>query len=178
MIIATPKDSIEAGNILYTATITERPFAIRYSRDKIKYVKKQTYKKIQIGSWEMIEKGKDSILITYGYLLENAKIIREDLKEKIDLGIVNARFQKPIDKTMFEDILDNYKNIYVYEEATYINSLGSYLVNYANTYGYKGKINIFAIPDEFVLQGKKSEVLKRLELDPESIEKKIIKKTK
>ncbi len=176
MIIATPKDSIEAGNLLYTATITEKPFAIRYSRDKMKYINKQTYKKIQIGSWEMIEKGKDSIIITYGYLLENAKQIREDLKEKIDLGIVNARFQKPIDKSMFNDILDNYKNIYVYEEMMYINSLGSYLVNYANEYGYKGNIKVFAIRDEFVLQGKKSEVLKKLELDPESIENKIIKK--
>ncbi len=176
MIISTPKDSIEAGNLLYTATITEKPFAIRYSRDKMKYINKQTYKKIQIGSWEMIEKGKDSIIITYGYLLENAKQIREDLKEKIDLGIVNARFQKPIDKSMFDDILDNYKNIYVYEEMTYINSLGSFLVNYANEYGYKGNIKVFAIPDEFVLQGKKTEVLKRLELDPQSIENKILKK--
>ncbi len=177
MIIATPKDSIEAGNILYTATITEKPFAIRYSRDKMKYINKQTYKKVPIGSWEMLESGKDSILITYGYLLENAKKIREDLKDKIDLGIVNARFQKPIDKFMFNDILDNYKSIYVYEESMYINSLGSYLVNYANEHGYKGNIKVFAIPDEFVLQGKKSEVLKRLELDPESIEEKI-KKTK
>ena len=177
MIIATPKDSVEAGNILYTATITERPFAIRYSRDKMKYVNKQTYKKVPIGSWEMIESGKDACLITYGYLIENAKKIREDLKGSIDLGIVNARFQKPIDKSMFDDILDNYKKIYVYEESMYTGSLGSYLVNYANEKGYKGKIKIFAIPDEFVLQGKKSEVLKKLELDPESIINKI-KKTK
>ena len=176
MIIATPKDSVEAGNILYTATITERPFAIRYSRDKMKYVNKQTYKKVPIGSWEMIESGKDACLITYGYLIENAKKIREDLKGSIDLGIVNARFQKPIDKSMFDDILDNYKKIYVYEESMYTGSLGSYLVNYANEKGYKGKIKIFAIPDEFVLQGKKSEVLKKLELDPESIENKILKK--
>ena len=176
MIISTPKDSIEAGNLLYTATIIERPFAIRYSRDKMKYINKKSYKKIPIGSWEMIESGKDSIIITYGYLLENAKKIREDLKDKIDLGIVNARFQKPIDKSMFENILDKYKNIYVYEEVTYINSLGSYLVNYANEYGYKGKIKVFAIPDEFVLQGKKNEVLKKLELDTISIENKIAKK--
>lgn len=176
MIISTPKDSIEAGNLLYTATIIERPFAIRYSRDKMKYINKKSYKKIPIGSWEMIESGKDSIIITYGYLLENAKKIREDLKDKIDLGIVNARFQKPIDKSMFESILDKFKNIYVYEEVTYINSLGSYLVNYANEYGYKGKIKVFAIPDEFVLQGKKNEVLKKLELDTISIENKIAKK--
>ena len=176
MIIATPKDSVEAGNLLYTATITERPFAIRYSRDKMKYVNKQTYKKVPIGSWEMIESGKDACLITYGYLIENAKKIREDLKGSIDLGIVNARFQKPIDKSMFDDILDNYKKIYVYEESMYTGSLGSYLVNYANEKGYKGKIKIFGIDDEFVLQGKKSEVLKKLELDPESIENKILKK--
>ena len=37
LVIATPKDSIEAGNILYTAMISKRPFAIRYSKDKLEY---------------------------------------------------------------------------------------------------------------------------------------------
>jgi hypothetical protein len=70
-------------------------------------------------------------------------------------------------------ILKEYQNIYIYEETTYINSLGSYLVNYANKENYKGNIEIFAIKDEFIKQGKKEEVLKILELDEKSITKKI-----
>ena len=172
LIIATPKDSIEAGNMLFTAVNTEKPFAIRYSRDKIKY-ERVKYETISIGSWEEIAKGKDACLITYGYLLENAEAIKEKLKWESDLAIINARFQKPIDEKMYKAILKKYKHIFIYEEQTYINSLGSYLVNYANECNYRGDIQVFAIPDKYVKEGSKQETLKSLKLDPESITNKI-----
>ncbi len=173
IVISTPKDSIEAGNLLYTAINNNKPFCIRYSKDKLKYEKKD-YKMIKIGSWEKVTDGKDAVIISYGYLLNKALIVKELLKDKIDLSIINARFQKPIDEDMFKDILTSYKNIYIYEEQTIINSLGSYLVNYANMNNYKGNIKIFGIKDKFVLQGSKEEILKELELDEESISNKIL----
>jgi len=172
LVIATPKDSIEAGNLLYTAINCNKPFAIRYSKDRIIY-QKETYKEVPIGSWEELSNGIDACLITYGHLLENAKIIKENLHGNIDLGIINARYQKPIDEKLYKKILKKYKYIFIYEEQTYINSLGSYLVNYANENGYEGIIKIFAIPDKYIKQGSKIEILKLLELDPNSITKKI-----
>ena len=175
IIISTPKDSIEAGNMLYTAMLSKRPFAIRYSKDKLEYIQ-DNYKIIPIGSWEIISPGKDAVLITYGSLLDKAPKIKQNLKKSnIDLSIVNARYQKPIDTKMFDNLLKEYKNIFVYEETTYINSLGSYLVNYATEKKYEGNINIFAIKDEYIKQGKKEEVLKLLELDEKSITNKINK---
>ena len=38
-----------------------------------------------------------------------------------------------------------YKKIYIYEEQTEINSLGSYLINYATKKDYQGAIKSFAI---------------------------------
>lgn len=173
LIISTPKDSIEAGNLLYTAMLSKKPFAVRYSKDKLKYID-QKYNIIPIGSWSIIEDGKDAVLITYGSLIENAKIIKNKLK-KIDLAIVNARYQKPIDEKLYKEIISKYKYIFIYEEQTYINSLGSLLVNCANELGYTGIIKVFAIYDEYIKQGKKEEVLKILELDPTSIANKIKK---
>lgn len=172
LIISAPKDSIEAGNLLYTAILSKRPFAIRYSKDRLEY-QKDNYQIIPIGSWETITEGKDAVLITYGQFISNAKIIKEQLKDDIALAIINARYLKPIDEKLFLELLNNYKYIFIYEEQTYINSLGSYLVNYANEHSYHGNIKIFAIPDKYIEQGKKEEVLKRLQLDPESITKKI-----
>ena len=74
---------------------------------------------------------------------------------------------------MFKCLLEKYNNIFIYEEMTKINSLGEYLINYANDSEYKGNIKVFAIEDEFVMQGSKEEVIKKLGLDPESISKKI-----
>ena len=172
MVIATPKDSIEAGNLLYTAINTNRPFAIRYSKDSLEY-KKSKYKRIGVGSWEELESGKDAVIISYGYMINNAYKVRELLSDKYDIGIVNAIYQKPIDEYMFKCLLEKYNNIFIYEEMTKINSLGEYLINYANDSEYKENIKTFAIDDEFVMQGSKEEVIKKLGLDPESISKKI-----
>lgn len=174
LIISTPKDSIEAGNILYTAMLSKGPFAIRYSKEKLKY-EKGKYQIVPIGSWEEIAKGQDYVIITYGSLLQKAIKIKENLKKQINLTIINARYQKPIDKNLYNKILKEYQNIFIYEETTYINSLGSYLVNYANEKKYKGNIEIFAIKDEYVKQGKREEILSQLELDEKSITNKIKK---
>ena len=172
LIIATPKDSIEAGNILYTATITNKPFAVRYSKDSLEY-QHQQYEPITIGSWETIEMGKDAALITYGNLLNNAIEIKKKLQRSIDLSIINARFQKPIDEKLYISILKEYHNIFIYEEQTVINSLGSYLINYANSLGYHNNICLFAIPDKYIEQGTKNEILEELKLDTKSLVKKI-----
>ena len=177
LIIATPKDSIEAGNLLYTAMLSKKPFAIRYSKDRLEYSKKN-YQIIPIGSWEEVSAGKDAVLITYGSLLNKAHQIKEKLSKEVDLKIINARYQKPIDNNMFDNILKEYNNIFIYEETTYINSLGSYLVNYASNNNYKGNIKVFAIKDEYIKQGKKEEILKYLELDEKSIINKIKKEIK
>ena len=174
LIISTPKDSVEAGNILYTSILSKKPFAIRYSKDKIEY-KKQKYKIVPIGTWEKIQEGKDAVIITYGDFIKRAINIKNKLSDIIDISVVNARFQKPIDEKMYNDILNNYKYIFIYEESTLVNSLGTYLSMYAVQKEYKGNIKIFAIKDEYILQGKKEEVIKELELDEESIIKKIKK---
>ena len=172
LIIATPKDSVEAGNLLYTATITNKPFAIRYSKDSLIY-QYSPYQLVQIGSWEILEKGKDAAIITYGYLLNLASDIKKKLTNNIDIAIVNARFQKPIDEKLFIKVLNEYQNIFIYEEQTIINSLGSYLINYANSKDYQNNIHLFAIPDKYIEQGTKKETLKDLKLDANSISKKI-----
>ena len=46
-------------------------------------------------------------------------------------------------------------------------------MNYANKQKYQGNIDVFAIKDEFIKQGKREEVLKLLELDEKSIATKI-----
>ena len=173
IVISTPSNSVEAGNLLYTAISTNRPFIIRYSKDSLEY-KKESYKRIPIGSWKEVSSGKDAIIITYGNMINNAIEVKKLLSKKINIGIINALYQKPIDEYMFKSILEKYKNIYIYEEKNIINSFGSYLVNYAADCKYKGNIKVFAINDEFVLQGSKKEVLKRLNLDPKSISDRIM----
>ena len=176
IIIASPKDSVECTNLIKTAIHTKSPFCIRYSKNRINYIKDKPTE-IKVGSWEKITDGDDATLITYGdFVNESLEIIEKLKKDKIMLELVNARFIKPIDEEYFQKIINKKKTIFVYEESMKIGSLGSYLSTIS-----EGNIHVFGIEDLFVKQGKREEILKDLELDKDTIYKKmkkIIKKRK
>ena len=166
MIIAAPKNSSEAKGILEFAFNSKHPFAIRYSKQRIEYNNESLV--ISDYSWEEIKKGSDAVIITYGDFVNNAKIIANNLKKyKLNIGIINARFIKPIDTSMLDKIIKAKKPIIVYEEACLIGSLGSmissYIVN-SNT-----KIKCFGIKDTFVKQGKYDIIIKKLGLDVDTM---------
>lgn len=166
MIIAAPKNSSEAKGILEFAFNSKHPFAIRYSKQRIEYNNESLV--ISDYSWEEIKKGSDAVIITYGDFVNNAKIIANNLKkDKLNIGIINARFIKPIDTSMLDKIIKAKKPIIVYEEACLIGSLGSmissYIVN-SNT-----KIKCFGIKDTFVKQGKYDIIIKKLGLDVDTM---------
>ena len=166
MIIAAPKNSSEAKGILEFAFNSKHPFAIRYSKQRIEYNNESLV--ISDYSWEEIKKGSDAVIITYGDFVNNAKIIANNLKkDKLNVGIINARFIKPIDTSMLDKIIKTKKPIIVYEEACLIGSLGSmissYIVN-SNT-----KIKCFGIKDTFVKQGKYDIIIKKLGLDVDTM---------
>ena len=167
LIITAPKDSIEAGNLLYTATLVDKPWCIRYSKEANHY-EKSHYKKIKIGSWEILKDGLDAYIITYGEFIKEAeKIVNSS---KYNIGLINARFIKPIDEELLNSIN---VPIFVYEESTIIGSLGSYIK--AN---FNKDITIYGIKDKFIKQGSRDELLKELHLDSETIKNKIEDKLK
>ena len=173
MVICSPKDANEAEALLKLAINHNGPIAIRYSRKKIDYPTSDL-KEIKFGSWDKITSGSDATLITYGdFVLEAMDIVEKLKNDGINIELVNARFIKPIDKVYFDKIIKKNKPIFVYEESMKIGSLGSYLRTITNK-----DITIFAIEDEFVMQGKREEILKSLNLDTNSIYQKIKEKLK
>jgi len=173
IIITCPKDSIEAGNLLYSAFSYNHPFAIRYSRRRIPS-SPQNYRKIKLGTWESLNPGQDGTIISYGDFLSFAEKISANLASQgIQLEVVNARFIKPFDQDYFVTILKKNKPIFVYEEVTTIGSLGQMLCTYACTHGYHPNLTLFSIPDKFIPQGQDQEILEYLQLDVVNITKKI-----
>ncbi len=169
MVIMAPKDSIESGNMLYTAFNSNKPCAIRYSRNRIEY-KESEYRKIAIGSWDELKKGLDGTIISYGDFVINAlEISKELFRHKYSIGVVNARFIKPFDTYMFDSLLAKGKPIFIYEEVAAIGSLGERLCAYASNKGSKVPIYTFGINDKFIRQGKCDIIIKKLELDVDSM---------
>ncbi len=182
IIIMAPHDSKEAGDMLYTAFQTKGLVAIRYSKDKVKYDEAK-YTLQNIGEWKItsyLEKRTcDSYLISYGDFLNTALEIQEDLKAKnIYLQVINARYIKPMDIKILAMLAKQNKPVFVYEEVVSIGSLGSEIAKYLLEHNFNNIYENYTVPDEFIKQGKRAEIIKLLKLDKDSISKKIEKKMK
>lgn len=175
MIVTMPSSPVEANNLIYTSLKCKTPFAIRYNKINLKSDFEKT-KELEIGSWEIVSKGIDGYIITYGDFINNALIIKDKLlKENINLSIINARFLKPYDKDMFASILKDNKPIFIYEESPVIGSLGSFLLLDENINNFKSIIKVFGIKDMFLTHATREELIKSQELDIDSIYEKIKK---
>ncbi|MBE6155672.1 MAG: 1-deoxy-D-xylulose-5-phosphate synthase [Firmicutes bacterium] len=175
MVITMPKDAKEANDLIYTSLNFSSPFAIRFPKINIKYDYGRP-QKLPIGSWEVLRKGTDGFIITYGDLVSKALNVADKLQEKqINLCVVNARFIKPHDKEMFNQIIKLNKPIYIYEESMKIGSLGSVLAQEALSLGFSSKLQIFAIDDQFLTHASRDELLKITGLDETTILNKIQK---
>ena len=182
IIIMAPHNNKEAADMLYTAFKTKGLVAIRYSKDRIFY-EETTYELQTIGSWEIMGYPERIInngyLISYGDFLNIALEIRDELKTKnIYLNVINARYIKPMDIKVLKMLVKQNKPVFVYEEVVSTGSLGSEIAKYLLEQGFNNIYENYAVPDEFIKQGKRNEIIDLLHLDKNSIIKNIEKKMK
>ena len=182
MTLMMPRNAKEAYDLLYTAYQVDGPFAIRYPRGDVKSLSAQysDWNMIKIGSWDMLEKGTDAYIISIGPVLDQFVELVSSLRgEGIDVGVVNARFIKPLDTEMLDELARLNVPLIVYEESTLISGLGSAVLEYYNETNQKVLVKRLGIPDLYVQHGSVPEILGELHLTIEDVEqelKSILKK--
>ena len=115
MILSHPKDANECKDLLYTAFQVDQPFFIRTSYGHTQVNELSTKNLIEIGSWSQFQIGMypKAVVITYGEYVN--RMIDKAAQNNFDLLIVNARFLKPIDQDMLNEIFQIDLPIYVCE---------------------------------------------------------------
>jgi len=178
LIVAAPRNGNELRNLMFTAMEqNELPFAIRYPKDKChEFDEKAEAEILPIGKWETIQEGKKLAIISAGNITNSIiNSIPELTDEKILPSIYHAGFVKPIDVELLLDIGNRYKKILVFEENSVVGGLGSIVAQFVNENDLKARVYNFGIPDEFVTQGTRDELLREINLDRESIYNNIVK---
>ena len=132
-------------------------------------------KYVPLGQSETLRKGKDVAIIAIGkmvnYALKAAEILA---KEDISTEVVNARFVKPLDKQMLDEIAIKFKYIITVEDGQKQGGFGSAILEYFAEMNYKqNKILVHGIPDSFVQHGTQAELLRDLKLDSDGIAYKV-----
>jgi 1-deoxy-D-xylulose-5-phosphate synthase len=177
MVVMAPKDKEELEEMLEFAINLNCPVGIRYPKEEA-YSLGMKKEKVSLGKWEilLLEEKKEAAILATGSMVKVAKEVVEDLdKEGIKVSLINARFIKPLDKNMLEEIAHQYKFVFTIEEATLIGGLGSAVLEFyqKNNLLEKIKITCFGLPDEFIPAGKREDLLRIYGLDKENLKKKI-----
>lgn len=173
IVVMSPKDDKELFYMLKLAFNYKGPVAIRFPRSRVPLRDGKDFISYEfgIGEAEIIKDGKDIALISIGSMVYPALMAGKRLEDEgISSMVVNARFIKPLDKDLFLNITNRVPILITIEENVLSGGFGSAVIELFNDNGLK---NIFikrlGIPDEFVEQGSRDELLRIYGIDEEGI---------
>ncbi|MDP4117384.1 MAG: transketolase C-terminal domain-containing protein, partial [Bacteroidota bacterium] len=176
MVVMAPKDESELRNMLFTAIrYTKGPVALRYPRGSaLGVLIKDGFELLEIGKSEVLLEGDDVALVAVGSMVEYAKEAALVLQnENISCKVINARFVKPLDNNMLDEIAHKFKKIITLEENNLPGGFGSAVAEYFVDKNYKNDILRIGIPDEFVEHGTQQELHCLLKINIEGIVDKV-----
>jgi 1-deoxy-D-xylulose-5-phosphate synthase len=162
--IIAPKDGQELRDFLYSAVYDYKGcIAIRYPRSKTINISSNNLNKfnpILYGTSETLKDGNNTCIIAVGNMVDvaiNTATILEN--DNISVGVVNARFIKPLDTKLLDTIAAKYPNIITIEDGIKAGGFGSAVCEYFVEKRYKNKIKVIAIDDHFVEHGNVNSLL-------------------
>lgn len=172
IVIMAPKDESELRDMLYTAIMYKKgPIALRYPRGSAFGVPlKDGFDLIEIGKCEKLESGNDVAVLALGSMVEYAKKAGKLLAESsISCELINARFAKPLDTQLLDDLARRFNKIVTIEENSLPGGFGSAVVEYFADKKYKNDILRLGLPDYFIDHGTQEELHKMLKIDSAGI---------
>lgn len=167
LILAAPADENEMQHMLKTAFDANAPFVLRYPRGTGFGIKLDDEPQdLPIGKGVWLKKGKDATILAIGNRVHPALAAAEALKKhKIDCGVVNMRFVKPLDSQIIDEALKVSKHLVTVEDNMLAGGFGSAVAEYLADKQANFKLLRLGIGDEFVEHGKVANLFDKLGLN-------------
>ena len=166
MVVMAPGDEADIAPMVRFSLTHEAPVSLRYPKASLEMVDRP-FQPIELGQAEVYEWGADAIIVAFGTLFPTCVKAAELLKrEGLDVGVINARFAKPLDKTTILRAIEEATVLLTVEEGTLEGGFGSAVLEAANAHGVDTRNIIrLGMPDRFVEHGERHELLTDLGLD-------------
>jgi len=170
MVVMAPGDEQDVKGMLDFALEHAGPVSIRYPKTVAESVER-TVEPVRLGEAEVIEWGRDGMLIAFGSLLTNCIKAAARLKaDGLDVGVINARFCKPIDRETILRAVAEAGFVLTVEEGTLLGGFGSAVLETANAAGLRtDHIRRLGLPDQYIDHADRNEQLRELGLDVDGI---------
>lgn len=178
IVIIAPKCENEFKNLFKLSFSLNCPVAIRYPRggdvDGVCFPKNDDIKPYKA---EMILTGKDILVISVGKMVGIAYKAAKILEQSgIHIGLLNARFIKPLDKETIINEIKKYNNIITIEDNLISGGFGSSILELLSENNISNKkVKLLGFPDNFIPHGNVNYLFKKYQLDTDSIIEHILK---
>ncbi len=171
MVVMAPGDALDVPLMLDYALQLPGPASLRYPKTAAEQVEREVAP-IETGRAEVFRWGKDGTILACGTMFPTAVRAAELLQADhgLDVGVVNARFIKPVDADIVRRAVTETGFVITVEENTVVGGFGSAVLEAANAAGLPTQtIRCLGIPDSFVDHGDRAELLAELGLDAAGI---------
>jgi 1-deoxy-D-xylulose-5-phosphate synthase len=126
LIVASPKDEQELRSLLHTALDQDHPFALHYPRDPGFGLPPIEPRSIPVGQAEVLREGHDLLFVGFGPIVMRALEVADALAEDgWSIGVVNARYAKPLDRQLILDQARGKRLVVTFEESVVSGGFGS-----------------------------------------------------
>jgi 1-deoxy-D-xylulose-5-phosphate synthase len=181
VVVMAPRDEAMLVHMLHTALAHDGPAALRYPRGVGEGVQLPAKPKlIPIGSGEVLAEGERVALLGYGYgvavALEAAAILAG---HGLDATVADARFAKPIDAKLIEQLAREHDLLVTIEENVLPGGFGSAVLEhledaFAEETGERARVLRIGLPDRYVTHGKPALLRAEAGLTGESVAERVL----
>jgi 1-deoxy-D-xylulose-5-phosphate synthase len=173
MVIMAPKDENELRHMTRTMVDYDRgPSAMRVPRGEgLGIALDATLEALPIGKAEVLREGRDLVFLAIGAMVQPCMVAAEILSLRgIEAGVVNARFVKPLDTALIDQLVARDALIITVEDNVVAGGFGSGVNEYLIEQGFDASIvRNLGLPDRFIEHGERFDLLADVGLSPDGI---------
>ena len=126
LIIASPRDEQQLRSLLRTALAQDHPFALHYPRDAGFGLAPVEPSIVPIGQAETLRDGRDLLFVGFGPIVARVSEAGAALEEEgWSVGVIDARFAKPLDRQLILDAARGKRLVVTFEESVVTGGFGS-----------------------------------------------------
>lgn len=180
MVVSAPRDEHMLRHLMYTASLHDGPFAIRYPRGAGKLVDWECdLKNLEIGRGEKLADGDQCVILAIGPLALRAVEVAESLRHKgISVGVYDMVFAKPLDENILREVAAMGVPVITLEDGAKAGGMGSAVAEWMCANGFHPDITMLGAPDSFIAHGTVAQLHEIVGIDSRSIEEAVVRAVK
>lgn len=170
MTVMAPKNAWELSKMLELSAYMAGPCAIRYPRGGAYQGLEEFQSPVQYGKSEILYRGEKTAILSVGSMTEVCEQVYREMKAKGENPtFVNARFVKPLDTGLLDELTKDHSLFVTVEENVKSGGFGEHVAAYMEACHPETRVLPIAIWNRFVEHGEVDSLRAKIGLSPAEI---------